>query len=126
MGNDRRSTRGRMAHHAGLAAEAQVAQHYERAGFSILATRWRGQYGGEIDLIISRDGVVVFVEVKHSATHASAAEHLLPKQLNRIALSAEEFVAARPELAATDMRLDLALVDQRGVIEIVENAHIFG
>ncbi|MBZ4022737.1 hypothetical protein CKO11_09730 [Rhodobacter sp. TJ_12] len=125
MTTDRR-LRGKMAHHAGAAAEDQVALRYERAGFAVLARRWRGQYGGEIDLIAHHGKVLVFVEVKHSATHGRAAEHLLPRQLQRIALSAEEFAAQRPDLAVTEMRFDLALVDRGGVIEIVENAHIFG
>jgi len=116
---------GAMAHHGGAAAEAQVARHYERAGFTLLARRWRGKHGGEIDLIVARAGLLVFVEVKQSASHAQAASHLTPAQIARIGRSAEEFAALDPRFADADMRFDAALVDGQGRIEILENAASF-
>lgn len=57
--------RGAVAYQAGLAAEACIADDYERRGYPIAARRWRGQ-GGEIDLV-ARDGDgLVFIEVKKS------------------------------------------------------------
>lgn len=116
---------GAVAYHAGLAAEHQVAAHYQRAGRKIAAHRWRGRYGGEIDLIAREGDTVIFIEVKRAACHAWAAERVSPRQLRRIGISAEEFVALRPECANLDRRFDLALVDAQGRIEIVENAYQF-
>lgn len=113
---------GAASYHGGLAAEAQVALAYERAGHPIIARRWRGRYGGEIDLI-ARDGAgVIVIEVKHSATHARAAERLSPRQMQRIHAAAAEFIGAQPHGQLTELRFDLALVDQSGRIEIRENA----
>lgn len=112
---------GLVSYHAGLAAEAAVAQHYSRSGREIAATRWRGS-AGEIDLI-ARDGdAVIFIEVKQSATHAQAAEHLTPRQMARIYASASEFLGGEPGGQNTECRFDVALVDEVGHIEILENA----
>ncbi len=111
---------GLVSYHAGLAAEQQVAQIYERKGRMICAHRWRGT-AGEIDLI-ARDGdKVIFIEVKHSATHAQAAEHLSPRQVARIYQTAAEFLETEPMGQLTEVQLDAALVDGQGIIQILEN-----
>ncbi|MFN3993492.1 MAG: YraN family protein [Tabrizicola flagellatus] len=116
-----RSARGKANYHAGHAAEAAVARLYETRGTAICARNWRGR-GGEIDLI-GRDGdVVVFVEVKHSRTHDLAASHLSQAQVGRIFAAVDEFLAGEPKGLLTDVRIDLALVDALGRIEVVENA----
>ncbi|MDD8022897.1 MAG: YraN family protein [Paracoccaceae bacterium] len=114
---------GAVSYYAGLAAEDQVAAHYRRSGRRIAAHRWRGRYGGEIDLIAREGDQVVFIEVKRAKTHAWAAERLSQRQMRRICISVEEFMASDPELANLDVRFDLALVDAAGRIEIVENAY---
>jgi putative endonuclease len=112
---------GMVSYRAGLAAEAAVAQLYARSGRPVAATRWRG-VGGEIDLI-ARDGAeVIFIEVKQAQTHAFAAERVSPRQMQRIMDAASEFLAGEPEGQGTAVRFDVALVDGRGRIEIVENA----
>ena len=113
---------GLRSYHAGLAAEEQVAQFYDRSGRAVCARRWRGSTG-EIDLI-ARDGAdVIFIEVKQSRTHAMAAERLTPWQMQRIYGAASEFLAGEPRGQLTEVRFDLALVDAAGRIEIVENAY---
>lgn len=112
---------GKVGYLAGLAAEEIVARDYARRGQAIVRRRWRGQ-GGEIDLI-ARDGeVVVFIEVKKSRSFAAAAERLGPRQMARIFASAEEFIAGEPRGSLTDCRFDVALVDGRGAVQIIENA----
>jgi putative endonuclease len=116
-----RKERGLTNYLAGHAAEASVGRHYEDRGIAICARNWRGNTG-EIDLI-GRDGdVVVFVEVKHSKTHDLAASHLSQAQIGRIFATVEEFVSGEPKGLLTDVRIDLALVDGQGRIDIVENA----
>jgi putative endonuclease len=112
---------GAVSYHAGLSAEDQVAQHYERSGRAICARRWRGS-AGEIDLIARNGDSVIFIEVKHSATHALAAEHLTPRQMARIYATASEFLAGEPAGQMTESRFDVALVDGTGQIEILANA----
>ena len=116
-----RKARGLTNYLAGHAAEASVARLYEERGVTICARNWRGTVG-EIDLI-GRDGdVVVFVEVKQSKTHDLAASHLSPAQIARIFASVEEFVAGEPKGLLADVRIDLALVDGQGCIDVLENA----
>lgn len=108
-------------HLAGHAAEASVARHYENRGIPIALRNWRGS-GGEIDLI-GRDGdQVIVVEVKHSKTHDLAASHVTPAQVARIFQTVNEFLGTEPRGLLTDVRIDLALVDGRGRIEVIENA----
>lgn len=116
-----RQVRGKTAYHAGLMAEASVADHYQRAGYELVQMRWRGK-AGEIDMILRKDAQYVFVEVKASKDFSRAAERLTRRQMNRICMAACEFCGTLPSGQLTDMRLDAALVDQFGRIEIIENA----
>jgi putative endonuclease len=112
---------GALSYHAGLAAEAAVARHYESCGRAIAARRWRSE-AGEIDLI-ARDGdELIFIEVKHSRSHSEAAQHLSASQMARIHASASVFLAREPAGQDTPSRFDVALVDGAGRIEVIENA----
>jgi putative endonuclease len=112
---------GRVADRAGRAAEASVARHYERSGRPIAAARWHSA-AGEIDLIAREGAAVIFIEVKHSRTHAEAVEQLSARQQARILASAAAYLAGEPDGQATLARFDVALVDRAGRIEIIENA----
>jgi putative endonuclease len=116
-----RSARGLTNYLAGHAAEASVARHYEDRGVTICARNWRG-ITGEIDLIGRRGDVVIFVEVKQSRSHDLAASHITQAQIARIFATVDEFLAGEPKGLLTDVRIDLALVDGQGRIDVVENA----
>ena len=111
---------GRIRYLAGLSAEDQVAQRYAGEGHVILSRRWRGR-GGEIDLVAQKDGEVIFIEVKKSRSHARAAEALSRRQLARIHQSAEDYLGHMPSGLNTPCRVDVALLDQMGAIDIVPN-----
>lgn len=104
-----------------MAAEEIAARDYARRGRSIARSRWRSP-SGEIDLIVREGATVVFVEVKKAATFDRAALRLTRRQMDRICLSAQEFLAYEPKGILTDMRFDLALVDARGMVQVIENA----
>ncbi|MEL6840088.1 MAG: YraN family protein [Pseudomonadota bacterium] len=112
---------GSVGYHAGLAAEAIVAQDYRRRQHEIAAQRWRGK-SGEIDLIIRDGDSVIFVEVKKSRTFAKAATRLGRRQMDRLCASATEFLATEPRGQLTDVRFDLAMVDGSGTVKVIENA----
>ncbi|WBU55831.1 YraN family protein [Paracoccus sediminicola] len=116
-----RSSRGALAYRSGLLAEANVADRYREAGYSVLHSRWRGK-AGEIDLIVRRGDLVVFVEVKSAHDFSRAAERINRRQMDRICMAACEFCGTLPTGQMTEMRLDAALVDQFGRVEIIENA----
>ena len=120
-----KQARGRTGYHAGRAAEDIVASQYLRRGSSLAAQRFRGE-SGEIDLIFSEGETLVFVEVKHSRSFATAARRLSPRQAERITLTASEYLGTQPRGQLTDVRFDLALVDGQGAVRIVENAIMEG
>jgi len=113
--------RGLTAYHGGAAAEEIVARTYGAAGYAVLKRRWRGQ-GGEIDLILGRNDVTIFVEVKKSVTFASAITQLRPRQIARLCASAEDYMGSHAHVGAVECRFDVALVNGAGQVEIIENA----
>jgi putative endonuclease len=113
---------GKLSYLAGFHAEEQVAQAYRNSGRPVVARRWRGSHG-EIDVIAREGDRVVFIEVKKSRTHEMAAQHLTEGQMLRIWHTAEEFLGGEPAGLNTEARIDVALVDQMGRIEILENAY---
>jgi putative endonuclease len=90
----------------GRRAERAAAWLLRAKGYSILATRFRTPMG-EIDLVATRPGIVVFVEVKRRRDPTLALESVLPRQRSRIARAAEQFLRARPDLAGLDVRFDV-------------------
>lgn len=116
-----RQHRGRQSHLSGAAAEDAVQRLYLARGATALEHRWRGP-AGEIDLIFREGDTIVFVEVKASRDFASAAERISARQANRIARSAVVYLGDLPDGLLTDMRIDVALVDGIGAVEVLENA----
>ena len=112
--------RGLANYHAGLAAETSVELAYHAAGAILLQRRWRGA-AGEIDLILRDGDGMVFVEVKKSKCFARAAESLSHRQLARISLAAEEYLGMQPQGGLTPMRIDVALTNAAGEVEILRN-----
>lgn len=116
-----RKETGKHAYLDGLAAEQQVAAHYQKRGYQLKHTRWRGA-GGEIDLILFHAEEWVFVEVKRARDHASAARRLNRRQIQRMFQTAEEFCQTFAPAQLCAMRFDLALVNAAAGVEILENA----
>ena len=112
--------RGLANYHAGLAAETSVELEYASCGVAILERRWRGK-GGEVDLILRDGDELVFVEVKKSKSFACAAESLSHRQLSRICQAAEEYLGTQPDGSLTPMRIDVALTNEIGEIDILRN-----
>jgi len=105
----------------GLAAEATVARGYAAQGADILSTRYRCAYG-EVDLISRHGDTIVFTEVKARRTIEEAAEAISPRQISRIGKAAESWLAEQNESLNTPIRIDAALLDRYGRVEIIENA----
>ena len=116
-----KTTTGKLSYLSGQAAEIQVARHYERDGWRVLEHRFKSA-AGETDLVLRRQNKVLFVEVKRARTHDIAASRISLQQIARINQSAEIFVAEHLSGQNFEMRLDAALVDQKGEIQIIPNA----
>jgi putative endonuclease len=99
----------RAAFRLGVSAESRAAFFLAAKGYRTLAKRWKSSVG-EIDLVVKRGPLIVFVEVKARARLEAAAEAVLPRQRRRIIAAAEAWLAAHPEHAGYDMRFDAVLV----------------
>jgi len=104
----------------GVAAEELAAAALTADGFVIHARRCRTKLG-EIDLIVERDGMLVFVEVKCRATLAQAAYALAPRQQARLLAAAEIVLAAHPDWGRAGVRFDAILVSRAGEIRRVKD-----
>ena len=62
---------------------------------------------GEIDLIVQRRGVTVFVEVKARSFSHQEADALMAVNRHRIVRAAQFWLMRRPELVDTTMRFDV-------------------
>ena len=53
----------------GAVGETLAVRHYERDGYTVLARNWRCRLG-ELDLVVRRGSLIVFVEVKSRSSLA--------------------------------------------------------
>ncbi|HEY1280996.1 MAG TPA: YraN family protein [Acidimicrobiales bacterium] len=107
-------------HLLGAHGEALAAQWYERRGFVVLARNWRCSFG-ELDLVVSRPGLVVFCEVKtrSSTAYGGAVAAVSLSKQRRVRRLAAAWLASHPGRA--EVRFDVAAVDD-GVVGVVEGA----
>jgi putative endonuclease len=100
---------------AGDAAEDRALAHLRRAGLRLVARNYRtpGRGGGEIDLMMIRDGgTLVFVEVRQRATARTAArrQHHGAMKQRRIVFAARHFLLRLP--SPPPCRFDVVLVEE--------------
>lgn len=107
--------------HSGIAAEELAAGSYHEDGGRIRAARWRCPEG-EIDLVVELPDEIVFVEVKARRRHDAGA--VSDRQWARIGAAASRYLAEHTD-GRRHCRFDLALVDQTGRLERIENARSF-
>jgi putative endonuclease len=109
----------------GRFGERVAADHLQAKGFSILRTGYRCRYG-EIDLVATRDGILVFVEVKTrmSKSHGVALESVSPAKLQALFRAAQHYLQAHPHDG--EVRLDLIAIDLRGDGRLVSLEHVEG
>lgn len=109
MAGDAKAAKRTAAFRLGVSAENRAALFLAAKGYRTLKKRWKTPVG-EIDLVVKRGDLIVFVEVKARAKIEAAAESVLPRQKKRIIAAAEAWLAAHPEHAGYDMRFDAVLV----------------
>jgi putative endonuclease len=98
----------RAAYLLGHDAEFWAALLLRAKGYAIRARRFKAA-GSEIDLIASRLGTLVFVEVKARANLDDALLAISPGKLDRIARGARVYLSRLPALPRT-IRCDAILV----------------
>lgn len=94
----------------GIDAEAFVASDLEVEGWQVLAHRWSCA-GGELDLVVMRDGSVRFVEVRaRRPEDPTGLESITPAKQAKLVQAAEAWLQGR-DVAPTEVCFLVAIVD---------------
>lgn len=114
--------RGRANQARGEYGERRAAEWYERRGFDVVGRNWRDGRGGELDLVLRRDDLVVICEVKARATDAfgAPAEAVTVQKQARLRRLAAAWLAAN-HVRGVDVRFDVVAVTGTNV-EVYEAA----
>lgn len=105
----------------GLIAEEVALKYLKQRKFNILAHRFKSKIG-EIDIIATRQNLVIFCEVKNSDNKENIYYQLKSKQQRRIINTAQFWLSQNPVYHDYDMRFDCILVVGIEIIEHIENA----
>jgi putative endonuclease len=107
----------------GAAGEARAAAWYRSQGYRVLATNWRCREG-ELDLVVTRGRLVVFVEVKTRRTDRFGvpAEAVTVTKQRRIRMLASRFLQAN-EVRPSELRFDVVSI-LAGQLEVIEAAFL--
>ena len=122
MPHDRRRVR-----RLGNFGERVAASHLEAKGYKILERNW-GTKEGEIDIIVSRDEDLIFVEVRsrRGRSMGTPEESITGRKADHIRSAAATYVQEHPE-APVNHRIDAVVIelDAKGRVlrvEQIENA----
>jgi putative endonuclease len=104
----------------GLQAEETAWVWYSKKGFTLIGKRHKTPFG-ELDLVVRKRNLLVFVEVKarHKLTDY---EFISQKQVKRNSAAALYFLSKNDKYNGFDMRFDLAIVIKGEVQEVIESA----
>jgi putative endonuclease len=104
-----------VAQRLGRAGEELAAGFLEACGFVPLAARFRCQEG-EVDLVMRRGSLLLFVEVKTRRGQRCGApeEAVTRRKLRRLRQAACRYLQQQPQPAGTVYRMDLVAVDWQG------------
>ena len=106
----------------GRDGERRVAVEYRRLGYRVIDQNWRVREG-EIDLVVERNRMLVFCEVKtrSSDRFGSPAEAVGFKKQQQVRAVARQYLARRRGPAPAGIRFDVAAVTPSS-IDIIEAA----
>lgn len=96
-------------HNTGLEAEARALAFLRGEGFALIAQRYRNAYG-EIDLVLSKQSALHFVEVKARKSLDDGLYALSAKQQQRIWNCALGFLAEHPQYETYTAQIDLIAI----------------
>ncbi|MBP3545572.1 MAG: YraN family protein [Alphaproteobacteria bacterium] len=97
----------------GKIAETIAVWYFILHGFAVVKRNFitgRGTGAGEIDLIVTKKNLLVFVEVKKRKNIEDAAYSIKESQQKRIWKAAENFIKNNPKYNEQNIRFDAFLV----------------
>ena len=105
--------------------EDMAAEHLQQQGYCILERNWKNKGRKEIDIIATKDDVVVFVEVKtrRAGTATSPLSAVDRRKQNRICLAADSYLKAnRIDFRSRFDVIGIIYNDSESKIEHIEDA----
>lgn len=99
----------RKAHRWGQISEYIAAIYLVLKGYRILAIRYKTKLG-EIDLILRKQNLIIFVEVKARHEEMVAVDAVAFASQNRIRAASDIWLAKRPNSALLSQRYDIVAV----------------
>lgn len=95
----------------GIDAERCAKEYLLTKGYDLVKERYKTPHG-EVDLIVTKDEWLVFVEVKFRISYIKGVEAITARQQKRISDAASLFLAQYPEIAHKHpfIRFDVVLV----------------
>lgn len=105
----------------GIAAEDAALGFLVDNGLGLVERNFRCKMG-EIDLIMTDGGTLVFVEVRlrTNPNHVSGAESITRRKIRRILRTAEYYLLAHPQAPGIDFRFDVISMGRE--IDWIQNA----
>jgi len=110
----------------GRYGEELAVKHLQTAGYEIIATKWRCSLG-EIDIIVQKENMLVFVEVRsrHADNTEASFESVNTRKQSKLAALANEYIDTH-KLDDTIWRIDVIGVaipkSGKAIIEHIEDA----
>lgn len=98
--------------------EELVLGYYEDNGYEILDTNYTIP-GGEIDIVVQKDGEIVFVEVKVVDKMDDLMWYIKPQKLKFLEKTIQDYMYKKN--LDFDVRLDVAFVKNNSILEVFEN-----
>lgn len=106
----------------GMLAEQLALKHLKQHGLKLVTQNYHSR-GGEIDLIMVDQGVMVFVEVRYrkSSAFGSPIESVTRQKQNRIIHTAQHYIQQHPQ-SQMNYRFDIVGISQSKEITWIKNA----
>lgn len=106
----------------GILGEQVAVEYLSKSGYKILERNFQTKMG-EIDIIASKNGVIVFIEVKsrNYLSHGSGMESVTPDKIFKITRTADTYLIMK-RMTNADCRFDVILTTDEEVIEHIPNA----
>lgn len=108
----------------GLKSETLAKDFLEQKGYKTINERYRGA-SGEIDLIVTKETCLVFVEVRYRKKNRNAIESITLLKKQRLTTAAQHFIANNSDLIKNYpfIRFDVVLLSKdSSMIQHIENA----
>lgn len=106
-----------MSRAKGNIAEERACQFLFDLGYFIVERNFYSRFG-EIDIVVSKDEVLHFVEVKSAQDYELAIQNITPTKLSRLIKTAQVYM--KKNAFNSDFTFDAVIVTPQN-IEIVEN-----